>query len=682
LRTHRGGLILAEQPPERRLVAIMFTDIIGSTAVTAASESAGIQLRDRHRELVRSAVERYHGRFVEAPGDESLSTFESAVDAVQCALAIHEAVAEDPELELHLGIHQSETVFRGNEVFGDGVNIAARICALSDGSAPHISDEVQHAVQNQANLGFDSLGQHDFKNVPRPVPVYRVTGVAQPPRRISLTRRLGIDRPGRRLAAAIVLVALIGFGVWSRYGPAELAPIRSIAVLPLENLSGDPEQEYFADGMTEALIGDLARLGALRVISRTSVMQYKGERKSIPEIARELNVDGIIEGTVMRAGDRIRITARLIDARTDRQLWNDRYDRELSHVLALQADVASAVADQVRLELTPEQRAALKSRPVDPAAYDAFLRGRALIGSWGDVRSWAPGAIEHLERAVALDPGLAEAWAWIANIRMSLGMLGYRQRDRDQYPGARQAAQRALELDEHLGMAHTVLGYILMHYAWDFAAAEREFERAIELSPGDPTVVNGLAWYLQFTGKSEEALALSERLPRIAPYDIYYRADRFKHLRFARQYERALEELVRVREVDPAFSDPVISHLYFGLDRLEEAHRAAVAYYELCGKRCDPQREAALRGWAEGGWEGSNRAVAEFYATVEGFSPTAIALLYSLAGDTDEAFAWLEEGYRRRDPLMSMIKFQPTLDPIRSDPRFDALVRRIGFPES
>jgi tetratricopeptide (TPR) repeat protein len=232
-------------------------------------------------------------------------------------------------------------------------------------------------------------------------------------------------------------------------------------------------------------------------------------------------------------------------------------------------------------------------------------------------------------------------------------------------------------------MAHAVLGNILMNNAWDFAGAKREFERAIELSPSDPTVVNELAWYLLMIGKFEQGLALSERLPSIAPFDISLRAERFRHLYFARQFDLALEELARVREVNPTFTDFFISQLYFDLGRLEEAHRAYIAFvsYEQCGSRCDAVRKAADRGWAEGGWEGSQRASAELLASVEGFSPFSIALFYSRAGDTDEAIAWLEEGYRRRDPLMINLKSLPSLDPLRADPRFDDLVRRIGYPE-
>ena len=353
-------------------------------------------------------------------------------------------------------------------------------------------------------------------------------------------------------------------------------------------------------------------------------------------------------------------------------------------MLALHSDVARAVAEQIRLELTPQEQAALTpTRTVDPRAYDAYLRGRELIGPTSLVPLWGSRAIEQLERAVEIDPDFAEAWAWIAHIRDSIGNFGLQLRNREQYPRAREAAQRALELDDHVGMAHTALGSILMHNAWDFAGAEREFERAIELSPSDPAAVNGLAWYLLLIGKSEQGLALSERLPSIAPFDIFFRAERFRHLRFARQYDRALEELARVRElVDPAFTDSLLPNLYSGLGRSEEAHRALIAFYEQCGSRCEGMRNAAMRGWAEGGWEGSTRAIAEVLASIEGFSPNVIAIYYSVACEVDEAIAWLEEGYRQREPLMTNVKSIPDFDLLRSDPRFEDLVRRIGFPES
>ena len=418
---------------ERKLAAILFTDIVGSTALMAESEQKGLGVRERHRALVSPAIEQYRGESIEAKGDETLSVFGSALDAVNCALAIQGELADDPELKLHIGIHLSDILLRPGEISGDGVNIAARICALSDGDATYVSAEVHQAVRNQPHLTATALGEHEFKNVGRPVAVFRVTGEA------------GVPSPAR-----------------PRPAPAT-GEIRSLAVLPLENLSGDPEQEYFADGMTDTLIGDLAKIGGLSVISRTSVMHYKGQRKPLlKEIARELNVEGILEGTVMRAGDRVRISTQLIDARTDQHIWSERYDRELSDVLALQSDVARAVAEQVRLELTPDEQAVLTvSRKVDPRAFDAYLRGLQIMDKGpSNIRAWGPQAIEQFERAVELDPDFAEAWSMLAGARALLSNLSFDLSYRNELAKAREAAQRALEIDDRLGQAHTLLGFV------------------------------------------------------------------------------------------------------------------------------------------------------------------------------------------------------------------------------
>jgi TolB-like protein len=488
--------------------------------------------------------------------------------------------------------------------------------------------------------------------------------------------------------AGVLVIAVAGIAAagWLLLG-GEISrspdTIRSIAVLPLENLTGDPGQEYFADGMTEALIGDLAKLGSLSVISRTSVMHYKGKRKPLPEIARELNVDGIIEGTVMRAGDRVRITAQLIDARSDRHLWNDHYDRKLSDVLALQSEVARAVAEQIRLELTPEEQKALTaSRTVDPRAYDAYLRGLQLRGRVVLEKVWAAPAIEQFERAVELDPHFAEGWAELAGVRALLGYLGFDLRYRGELLKAREAALKALELDDRLGGAHAVLGRVRLWYDWDFPGARRAFERALQLSPSDPTALDAWAWYLLLVeGRTEEALAFSERLLHVAPFDLYWRGWRVGHFYFAGQYERALEEAERVRLVAPEFLNWYEAWSHSLLGRFEEAYRERIALYQQCGAPCDRERETLERGWAEGGWEGSLRAWLKVATNTEGYSPWMMASSYSKIGETDEAFTCLERGYRDRDPLMILTKEDPSLVPLRSDPRFDDLLRRIGFPE-
>ena len=490
------------------------------------------------------------------------------------------------------------------------------------------------------------------------------------------------------ILGGVVLIGLAGVGVagWLLIGgeiPGSPETIRSIAVLPLENLSGDPEQEYFADGMTEAVISEFARLGALNVISRTSVMQYKEARKPLPEIAQELGVQGVVEGSVFRAGDRVRITLQLIDARNDLHLWAETYERDLRDVLALQSEVARAVADQVRLKLTPEEQAALTaSRTVNPQAYDAYLRGLELRGPETLSIFWGPQAIEQFERAVELDPNFAEAWAELALARSILGFSMFSHRYRAQFPKAREAAQRALEIDSRLGLSHAVLGNVRLFYDWDFPGARRAFERAVQLSPSDPGVLDGLAWYLVWMkGVTKEVLDLSERLLRVAPIDLYWRGQRVGFFYYARQYERAVEEVKRVRLLDPDFQSWYESCAHSRLGRFEDAYRDRVAYYQRCGTPCDWEREALERGWAEDGWEGSHRAWIEGAIRIEGYSPWLIATFFSSIGETDEVFAWLERGYRDRDPLMVLIKEDPIFDSIRSDSRFQDLLRRIGFPE-
>jgi TolB-like protein/thiol-disulfide isomerase/thioredoxin/Tfp pilus assembly protein PilF len=487
---------------------------------------------------------------------------------------------------------------------------------------------------------------------------------------------------------SVVVLALAGVAAagWLLLGGESARPphpIRSIAVLPLENLSNEPEEQYFALGITEALIGEVAKLGSLIVISPSSVMHYAAERKPLVEIASELDVDGIVEGSVLLVGDRVRIAVDLFDRRSGRYLWGERYDRELSEVVILQQEVTRAVAEQIRLELTPEERAALTAfRTVDPDAYDAYLRGRLLQRYSAFGQAFASQAIEQFERALELDPGFAEAWAALAAVRVELGATGFDPRHRGEFAKAREAAQRALELDERLGEAHEVLGNVRLWHDWDFPGARQAFERALQLGSSRPGVLEAYAWLLLLAGgETERALDLSERLVRVAPFPLYYRGRRVKHLVFARQYQRALEEAEKVRELHPEFLSLDVFWAYRGLGRLEDAHRTLMTQYERCGVSCDRFREARERGWAEDGWEGSFRAWLEVATDTEGYSPWLIALGCAEIEEVDEAFAWLERGYRDRDPPMINLKAHPGVDALRSDPRFQDLLGRIGFPE-
>ncbi len=663
---------------ERKLAAIMFTDIVGYTALMAESEEKGLRVRRRHREVVRPLVERYLGEAIEARGDESLSVFPTALDAVNCALAIEEQLRDDPELKLHVGIHLGDLVVEDGEVSGDGVNIASRICALSEGGGICVSDEVQHSIQNQPDIEAIPLGEHALKNVGRRVGVYAVGR----PGAVSVLRsaRVRFWNRGRSavVGVALAVLVLVAWRVWDQTAITP-GPIRSIAVLPLENLSGDPEQEYFADGMTEALIGDLAKIGSLLVISRTSVMQYKGERKPLPEIARELGVDGIIEGTVMRDGDRVRITTQLIDGRSDTHLWSERYDRELSDVLALQSDVARAVAEQIELELTPQEDADIAGSPVDPEAHEAYLKGGYHFG----VTNY-PRAKEFYERAIEVDPGYAAPHARLALVYWLMHSAGA-VRWKDVGPDWQAAALKAVEIDEtladgHLGYASTLL------LGGDFEGAEREYLLALQL---EPSSANGHRFYtllLAWVGRLDEAFATGRRgveLDPVNPGALNNLA--LTHL-LADQPEMAEQKALAALDLEPAFFP---ARFWLGVslyvqgfpDRaIAEFQRGAEATNGGVPFVAFIARVQAAQGKPEQARELLGELLSR--PPLRERSPLTFAALYLGLGLEDKALEWIERAVDERSAGIFYLKVSPNWDALRSDPRFQDLLRRIGFPES
>ena len=671
----------------RRLAAIMFTDIVGYTALMAESEQRGHRVRERQAAILRPLVDQYGGDWVQQVGDETLSSFGSATDAVNCALAIQAALQDEPELRVRVGIHLGEIVSREGSVHGDGVNIAARIRPLAEPGGICVSDEVQHTIRNQENIEATPLGEHELKNVGRPVSVYALSGTPAAPAPVQRAARPA--RAGSRPVALAIIAALVlaGLGWWGLdRATVSASPIRSIAVLPLENISGDPEQEYFADGMTEALIGALARIGALRVISRTSVMRYKQSDKSLPEIARELDVDGVIEGTVMRAGDRVRITAQLIDARNDTHLWSDRYDRDLSEILALQSEVARTVAEQVRLELTSQERAALvETTLVDPGAHDLYLRARhhlsAAMYSVPERRE----AIAYFEKTVEADPSHARAWAGLASAHLAM-LTSWRGRE-VALREARAAALEAIRLDSTLGSAHTTLGLVHLFHDWDWAGAETELGRARELSPNDPATFASYSLYLAVLGRHEEAIAAQQQATLRSPLDRSLRLEYAARLYYARRYEEAIEEWQKILDLNPDLPRGALGSLwavtYWELGREEEAFAALQEVARALG--AEQVADARARAYEEGGFRAAYRAGIEAWmpAAHEGRFPSfAVAAGWARLGEADLAMEWLDRAYRLRDPFIPFLNATPMFDPLRSDPRFQDLLRRIGFPES
>ena len=484
---------------------------------------------------------------------------------------------------------------------------------------------------------------------------------------------LGLNLGGLRAR----LMSLVG----ARHG-VPLPKIESIAVLPLANLSGDPAQEYFADGMTEELITNLGKISALRVISRTSVMRYKKTEKPLPQIARELGVDGIVEGSVLRVGDRVRITAQLIQAEQERHLWAESYERDLRDILALQSEVARAIAGEIKVKLTPQEQTRLASaRPVNPEAHEWYLKGRFL---WERRTPEAlKKSIEYFQQALEKDPGYATAYAGLADsydVLASNGIL----LPKEVYPRARAAALKALELDNTLADPHAALGMVIYDYDWDYPAAEREFQRALELNPHCANAHHWYGFLLLTMGRLDEAMAAIKRARQLDPLAPRINANVGLFLYLTRHYDEAIEEISKAMELDPdhARTYDYLEWAYLQKGMYREAVQAAQKVASLRGE--SPEWVSGLgRAYERGGIRAAKRLELERseapssrgYPRGEDF-----ARLYAFLGEKERAFEWLEKGSREHTLLPVYLRLDPQLDVLRSDPRFQDLLRRMNFP--
>lgn len=490
------------------------------------------------------------------------------------------------------------------------------------------------------------------------------------------------------VTAAVLLVLLFGLNVGGLrerlLSTVAASPIQSLAVLPFENQSGDPTEENFADGMTDALITDLGKLGALRVISRTSAMHYKGSKKLLPEIARELNVDAVVEGAVLRSGNRVRITAQLIRATPEKHLWADSYERDLQDVLALQRDVARAVAAQVHVALTPQQQQRLGTmRAINPGAYRAYLNAKHFLNNQRN-EAGAQKAVEYSLEATRLDPNSALAFAGLSNSYAALSYLGDAT-PHECMPKAQAAAERALALDPDLAEAHTALERVLRTYTLDWRSSERELKRALELNPSDSEAHESYAWYLVTMGQVDQAVIEAKRARELDPLSMLSNRTVGSALYFARRYDEALVELQHTAEMFPNSTPNVfywLSLVYQFKGMPEKVVEMDLERRALRGEK--PEKLAAIRRavqrsgmpayWAALYRDALPRAREEHVPCYD------CAYANIAQGKRDEAFKLLEDSYQERVFWITLIKVDPELDPVRSDPRFQDLVRRMGLP--
>jgi TolB-like protein/class 3 adenylate cyclase/Tfp pilus assembly protein PilF len=559
---------------ERKLAAILSADVVGYSRLMAEDEPSTIQTLNAYRSLISSLVDDHHGRVVDSPGDNLLAEFPNALDAVQCAVEVqgvlrvrNQSLAENRRMLFRIGIHLGDITMEGDRVYGDGVNIAARLEGLAEPGGICISGVVHSQVHSKLNLQYRDLGEQQVKNIAEPVQVYQVGfgEVSALEERPSATVRAlaGVG------AVLVAVAAVAGWWLLTRVParveapvPTETAALElpdkpSIAVLPFANMSDDPGQEYFSDGISEDLITDLSRISGLFVISRNSSFFYKGKQVKIEDVGRELGVRYVVEGSVRKANDRVRITAQLVDATTGGHVWADRYDRKLEDIFALQDEVTGKIVDALEVSLTESERAGVQRIPTENLeAWDYFQRGNTYVIRFS--KESTDQARKMYERAIALDPEFAWAHATLAWTHLADWLLQW-SNDPDTRERAFEIAQRALALDDSVGIAHSLLAY--QHaYNGHYQKAIARAEKAVLLNPSDARGLNQLAVMLMSAGRPEESIPPLRKAMRLNPQvSFMYLTNVGESYRRLGRHEEAIDTLNQALVGNP---DYLYAHLF------------------------------------------------------------------------------------------------------------------------
>ena len=673
MHSEAASLDIAPPPPSpsvRQLTAIMFTDMVGYTALMQEDERRARASRDRQRSVLGEAIERHGGRILELHGDGTLSVFPSAIEAVRAAIEIQGKLVEPPRVPLRIGLHTGDVIHDREGVLGDGVNVAARVQALSVPGGVLISEKVYDEVKNQSDIETRSLGRFDLKNVKRPVEVFAV-----------LSPHLAVPTEGD-LAS-------------SRFREP-----KSVAVLPFTNMSSDPENEFFSDGMTEEIINALVRVDGLLVTARTSSFAFKNKLADVREIGRQLGVGTVLEGSVRRMGSRVRIAAQLIDVRDGYHIFSEVYDRTLDDIFETQDDIARTIVSRLERHFAPgagpdgrSATAALtaaKSGPRlvrghthDTEAYTEYLRGRYHFWRWSPQS--AHKAIAHFERAVSMDPDCALPWSGLASAWTFLGALGQLP-PHEAFPRAEEAALRALELEETAGESHLALASVQLFYLWDFDAARRSFRRALSLTPGSAEAHHHYALYLRVVGEAEEAIEETETALELDPLSLAFNHSLGVAYFAAGRVQEARAQLERTLEMDPGFRAALetLGWLHAQAGEMEEALRAFERMVAVSGNRYSA---VAPRGFVYGRMGRTEEARAMLALLEERarefpevLTPVDAAYIHKGIGDLDAVFDLLHRAVDERIGGVVFIPSSPLWRDVRSDPRWEALAARIGVP--
>ena len=636
----------------RQLAAIMFTDIVGYTALMGDDEQKAFEILKQSRELQKPLIEKFNGKWIKEIGDAVLASFPTVTDAVFCATEIQHSAHQFPNLNLRIGIHQGEVVFENGDVFGDGVNIASRLQSIATPGAIFISETVHHNISNKQGIDTRFVKQETLKNVKAPVKIYEVITGNELSKSQSKEQ---IKRP----------------------------PEKSIAVLPFINMSNDPEQEYFSDGISEEILNSLAHIKDLKVAGRTSTYQFKGKNVDLREVGDKLGVSKVLEGSVRKQANHLRITAQLINVEDGFQIWSERYDRDFDDIFLIQDEIAMTITEKLKITLLLTERISITTNPTEnKEAYDLYLKGRFFWNRRG------PGlrkGLEYFLKAAELDPQFSLAHAGIADTYALFAFYSILP-PHEVIPKARQAAEKAIQLNPARVEPYSVLAYITTFYDWNWAESKKQFEKAFAINPAYAPAhywySNFLTWVERdYIHSTEEAFKSIELEPLISHTHttlatVYFCSGNF---------EEACKSSQTAIDLDPHtfISYSCLSASLCELGKYDEAIEVSKLAVTVSGRHQYPLIELNWLYYKTGNIAEAKKISEELFLRSETEFISGLSLsvaAYSLK-DYDKAYEFLERAFAEKASLLVTVELYPFFSFIKTDPRFQTFIKRMNFPQ-
>ena len=669
----------------RQLAAIMYTDIVGYTAMMQANEQKAVAVIKHYNSTLEKLAQQFNGQVLNYYGDGSLCIFPSATDALNCSLALQKELKNEPAVPLRIGVHIGEVFFEDAKALGDGVNVASRVQSLGQENTILISGEIHNKIKNNPSFSTISLGQFNFKNVDKPLEIFALSNEGLTiPKRSKIVGKLK-EKTWKRpiiIATAIIIASFFLYKTFFSDKAGSGAPTKSIAVLPFTDMSPAKDQEYFSDGISEELLNLLSKIQDLKVISRTSSFSFKGKNLDVRKIGKDLGVANILEGSVRKSGNTIRITAQLIEVEKGTHLWSETYDREMKDVFATQDEISKMIVDILKIKLSGKQdNQPSKSFTKNPDAYEDYLKGRYHWNTRTD--EGIKKAIVYFEDAIRKDPNYAAAYSGLADTYLTL--YDYELMSFDESTSkAKDAAQRALKINANLAEAHNSLAHIDLH-EWKWESAEEGFRKAIALDQSYVLAHHWFALCLTAIGKTNEAVTQMEKARELDPLSTRINADLGMAYLSDRRFDEAIEQEKKTLELNPKSAGArwIRGMAYQQKNMFQQAIKDYQDALELSHN--NPNFLAALgHVFASSGNTLAAHKILDTLFVVskqESVSPFFFALVYTGLNDKENALKWLERSYEEKSGSVRYLKMEPRLQSLRKEPRYIALMKKIGLEE-